>query len=130
MPVPWKSGLGWIDGERLAPLTYEDIETLAAVRKALEATLDAESIEDLVSSLHPFFQSGDGYFSGTRWGLPNFLKIKVSCDPTQMPCLWRVPCKRILDNDWRIMAQGDTIMMLCTLQRAEPNVFSRASSRA
>lgn len=38
------------------PLTREDVETLAAVRKALAATLYAESIEHLVSSLRPFLQ--------------------------------------------------------------------------
>ena len=39
------------------PLTREDVETLAAVRKALTATLYAESIEHLVSSLRPFIQA-------------------------------------------------------------------------
>ncbi len=38
------------------PLTREDVETLAAVRKALAATLYAESIEHLVSSLRSFIQ--------------------------------------------------------------------------
>ena len=40
----------------LLPLTREDVETLAAVRKALAATLYAESIEHLVSGLRPFLQ--------------------------------------------------------------------------
>ena len=38
------------------PLTREDVETLAAVRKALADTLYGESIEHLVGSLRPFLQ--------------------------------------------------------------------------